>query len=203
MGKIDPRIDEYITKAKDFAKPVLIHIRSLVHTACPEIVEKVKWGFPHFDYKGPLCHMAAFKEHCAFGFWKAAILPDPDQILGEPGASAMSNFGRIASLADLPADEVLMKYLLEAIRLNEQGVKLPPRPKPDPNAEVEIPSYFNDALRNNKAALDTFNGFSPSHKREYLEWIAEAKTETTRDKRIVTALEWMAEGKPRNWKYMK
>lgn len=201
MGKIDPRIDDYIAKAKDFAGPVLIHIRNLVHTACPEVEETIKWGFPHFDYKGPLCHMAAFKAHCAFGFWKAAILPDPDQILAE--SNAMSNFGRITSLAGLPSDEVMLKYLLEAVRLNDEGIKLPPKPKPDPNAVPDIPADFSEALRKNKPALDTFNGFSPSNKREYLEWIGEAKTETTRDKRIATALEWMTEGKPRNWKYMQ
>lgn len=201
MGKKDPRIDAYIDKAKDFAKPILIHIRELVHKAVPETEETMKWSMPHFDYLGEMMFMmASFKEHMAMGFWKVAIMNDPDKLLNPN--EAMGNFGRIKDIKDLPPDKIMIKYLKEAARLNKEGIKNPSRPKSEIK-EIEVPDYFAKALSKNKAAKKVFDGFSPSKKKEYVEWLTEAKTEATRDKRMETALEWIAEGKTRNWKYQK
>jgi uncharacterized protein YdeI (YjbR/CyaY-like superfamily) len=205
MKTTDNRIDAYIAKAQPFAQPVLNHMRSLVHKACPEVTETIKWGMPSFDYKGPYFSFAAFKNHCVFGFWKARLLKDPKGFLGErkiDGGDAMGHFGRVTGLKDLPPDKVILDFLKQAKKLNDDGIKLPLKKKA-PARPIKIPDYFTDALKKNKKALATFDAFSPSHKREYLEWITEAKTEATREKRLEQAMEWMAEGKPRNWKYMR
>lgn len=199
MGKKDPRIDAYIHKAKDFAKPILNHVRELVHKAIPDVEETMKWSMPHFDYLGEMMFMmASFKEHMAMGFWKVSIMNDPDKLLNPK--EAMGNFGRIKSMKDLPSDKIIIKYLKEAARLNKEGIKNPSRPKTT-SEEIEVPDYFAKALSKNKAAKKVFDGFSPSKKKEYVEWLTEAKTEATRNKRMETALEWIAEGKTRNWKY--
>ena len=202
MPTNDKRVDAYIAKSAPFARPILTHIRKLVHTAVSDVEETMKWSFPHFDYHGMMCSMAAFKEHCAFGFWKASIMSDPNKILGEAAESAMGHFGRITSLEDLPSDKILIAFVKEAATLNEDGVKLPLRQKVA-KKEIEIPDFFMSPLKKNKKALKTFGGFSNSHKREYVEWVTEAKTEETREKRLAAAIEWMAEGKTRNWKYVK
>lgn len=198
----DKRVDAYITRSAPFAKPILKHIRELVHKAVPDVEETMKWSFPHFDHHGMMCSMAAFKEHCAFGFWKASLMSDPKKILGEAAKSAMGHFGRITSLKDLPSDRVLIAYIKEAAKLNEDGVKLPPKSKSIKKAP-KLPDYFFAALKRNKNALATFNEFSPACQREYIEWVTEAKSEGTREKRLATAIEWMTEGKKRNWKYVK
>ncbi|HEY6066297.1 MAG TPA: YdeI/OmpD-associated family protein [Thermoanaerobaculia bacterium] len=196
MGKKDPRIDAYIAKSADFAKPILKHLREIVHKGCPGVEETVKWSMPHFDYRGaPLAGMASFKAHCAFGFWKGSLIV--------PGSSdAMGQFGRITSLSDLPSDKVLTGYVQKAAKLNEDNVKVP-RPVKHPKKEIPMPPDLAAALKKNAKARATYEGFTPSHKREYLQWITEAKAEETRQKRLGNAIEWMAEGKPRNWKYMK
>jgi uncharacterized protein YdeI (YjbR/CyaY-like superfamily) len=194
MAKKDPRIDAYIAKSAKFAHPILKHLRALVHAGCPDVVETVKWGMPHFDYKGVLCGMAAFKEHCAFGFWNRAL-----KIPGKGGA--MGQFGCIKSLSDLPGDKVIVGYVREAARLNETGEKVGPiRRKLMP---LPVPPELRAALKENPAALAKFESFSPSHRREYNEWIGEAKTDETRRNRTETAIGWIAEGKTRNWKYMR
>jgi uncharacterized protein YdeI (YjbR/CyaY-like superfamily) len=195
MGKRDSRVDSYIAKSADFAKPILQHIREIVHRGCPEVEETIKWGMPHFDYKGMLCGMAAFKAHCALGFWK-------NKLVLERNPEAMGHFGRITRLSDLPADRVLLGYVREAARLNEAGVKAPRKAR-EPKKALATPADLGAALRKNAKAKDTFEAFSPSHRREYVEWITGAKTEETRRKRLGTAIEWMAQGKPRNWKYMR
>ena len=205
MGRKDKRIDDYIGKAQPFAKPVLIHLRKLVHQACPEVEETIKWGFASFDYKGPFCSMAAFKQHAVFGFWKSKLLKDPKNYLGErynQGGTSMGNLGRITSLKDLPPNNVMIDFIKQAKKLNDDGVKLPPRPK-KPKIELVVPDDLSNAFRKNKKALATFEQFSYSNKKEYIEWLAEAKTEVTRNSRLTTAIGWMADGKPRNWKYMK
>jgi len=203
MTKKDARIDLYISKSADFAKPILIHIRELVHTACPDVEETMKWSFPHFDYKGMICSMAAFKQHCAFGFWKAALMKDKSLVANAESESAMGHFGKITSLKDIPSDKKMIAYITEAMMLNDNGVKLPAKKKEvADNKEIKAPDYFLKAIKKNKKAFTTFENFSPSHKREYIEWIAEAKTEETRNRRLETAIEWMAEGKSRNWKYI-
>jgi len=195
VAKKDPRIDAYIAKSPGFAKPILNHLRELVRKGCPDVEETVKWSMPHFDYKGPLAGMAAFKAHCAFGFWKGSlIVPESKEAMGQ--------FGGITKLADLPKDDVLVGYVRKAVQLNEQGVKVP-RPLKHEKKEIPMPADLAAALKKNTKAQATFEGFRPSYKREYLEWITEAKTEETRRKRLDTAIEWMADGKPRNWKYMK
>lgn len=199
----DPRIDDYIKKSAPFAQPILQHLRSLVHKACPHVEETMKWSFPHFDYKGILCSMAAFKQHCSFGFWKGTVMKDSKELLNVVGDTNMAHFDRITSLKDLPSDKVLMSYIKEAVRLNEEGVKLPSKEKKPSKAEIPIPEELVSALKRNKKAKETFDQFSPSHKREYLEWITEAKSDATKEKRIDTMIEWLTEGKSRHWKYQK
>ncbi len=203
MAKKDKRIDAYIAKSAAFARPILTHLRSLVHEACPDVEETMKWSFPHFDYHGVMCSMAAFKSHCVFGFWKAPLMEDPHHVMNETGkGGAMGHFGRITSLADLPGKSILLSYIKEAARLNEENVKLEKKPR-RPQKAPRIPDSFQKSLRENKKALDVFARFSPSQQREYIEWITEAKGEETRARRMSTAVAWIAEGKQRNWKYMK
>ena len=200
----EAKVDLYISKSADFAKPILIHFRKLVHTACPEIEEKIKWGFPHFDYKGMMCSMAAFKKHCAITFGKAPLMKDKILMANAESESAMGHFGKITSLKDLPSDKKIIGYIKEAIKLNDEGIKLPVKKTPAvSNKKVKVPEYFLNQLKKKKKAFTTFNNFSPSHKREYIEWITEAKTEATRNKRMKTTIEWLSEGKSRNWKYKK
>jgi uncharacterized protein YdeI (YjbR/CyaY-like superfamily) len=199
MGTRDARVDAYIAQSADFARPILTHLRNVVHAACPDVEETMKWSSPHFMYKGMLCSMAVFKEHCAFGFWKGSLI-----VANGGGAveKAMGQFGRITKLSDLPPQKVLSGYIKEAMQLNEAGVKAPARSKPKTRQELVIPDDLASALHGNKEARATFENFSPSHQREYVEWITEAKTQATRTRRLETAIAWMAEGKPRNWKYM-
>ncbi len=195
-------VDLYIYKSADFAKPILEHFRYLVHKACPQVEEKIKWSFPHFDYKGNMmCSMAAFKQHCAIGFWKASIMDDKHKLFNSE--EAMGHLGKITSLKDLPADKLLLEYIKEAMKLNEDDVKLPGRTKKTASKPIETPEYFLAALKKNKTAQKNFEAFSPSHKKEYIEWITEAKTEVTRNKRIQQSIEWITEGKGRNWKYVR
>jgi uncharacterized protein YdeI (YjbR/CyaY-like superfamily) len=204
MANLDPRIDAYIEKAQPFAKPILEHLRMLIHKGCPEVEETIKWGMPSFDYKGPFFSMAAFKEHAVFGFWKYTLIKDPKNYLSEraaDGGEAMGHGGRITKMSDLPPDKVMLDFIKQAKKLNDEGVKLPAKPKKE-KAPLKIPPYFMTALKKNKKALNTFENFSYSNKKEYVQWITEAKTETTRDQRLETAIEWMEEGKVRNWKYM-
>jgi uncharacterized protein YdeI (YjbR/CyaY-like superfamily) len=203
MTNNHPGIDNYISNAAVFAKPILNHLRYLIHKACPETEEKIKWGFPHFDYKGMMCSMAAFKQHCAFTFWKASLMKDKKLMANAKSESAMGHLGRITSLKDLPSDKILISYIKEAKKLNDDGAKLPAKPVTKRKAELSVPDYFIKVLNKNIAALKTFENFSPSHKREYVNWITEAKTEETRNKRMSITIGWLSEGKPRNWKYMK
>lgn len=199
MANRDPRIDTYIAKSADFAQPILVHLRELVHTACPDVEETMKWSFPHFMYKGMLCGMSAFKQHVAFGFWKGKlVVDDPGQSLED----AMGQFGRITRIADLPPKKTLSTYVKKAMALNVAGVKSPTRVKsPKPKPEAAVPDDLAAALKKNAKARKTFDAFSASARREYIDWIAEAKRETTRVQRLTTTLKWLAEGKQRNWKY--
>jgi uncharacterized protein YdeI (YjbR/CyaY-like superfamily) len=183
---------------------VLKHLRELVHKACPDVTETIKWGMPSFEYKGPYFGMAAFKKHCVGGFWKSKLLEDPDNYLGErknAGGEAMGNLGCITSLKDLPPDRALVNFLKQAKKLNDEGVKVERVTKA--KKALVVPKELTAALMKNKKAKETFENFSPSNKREYAEWISEAKTEETRSKRLKTTVEWLAEGKPRQWKYQQ
>ena len=201
MEQYDNRIDAYIAKSADFAKPILQHIRKVVHETSPLITENIKWGMPFFEYKGTLCQMAAFKQHCAFGFWKASRLNDPDHLLNPGEEAAAGSFGRVNSIADLPAEAVLKAFILQAMELNESGVKIAKPKASTEKKELVVPDYFIHVLNENPAAKEAFEKFSYSHKKEYLEWIIEAKTDATRQKRMAQAIEMMEEGKSKNWKY--
>jgi len=199
MASTDPRVDAYIRKSAPFAQPILRHLRKLVHEAVPEVEETIKWGSPHFDYKGIFCGMSAFKHHVGFGFWKAGLMKD---LLPGSGLSAAGQFGKIASLDDLPGDRELMKIIKFARKLNDDEVKAPPMRK-GPRPALEPPADLLAALARNKRAKTTFDQFPPGQQRDYVAWVVEAKQAATREKRIKTAVEWMADGKIRNWKYAK
>jgi len=192
MPTTDPRIDAYIEKSQDFAKPVLTHLRALVHSACPDTTETIKWGMPSFGYKGILCGFAAFKQHCTFGFWKQSMMDTK---------TAMGSFGRLTSLDDLPSDAVLKKLIKQAMKLNDDGTKAV-KSKPASKA-LAVPEILLEALAKDERAAETFNNFPAGCRREYIQWITEAKTDATREKRVATTLEWLREGKRRNWKYEK
>lgn len=203
MPETDPRVEAYIEKSAPFAKPVLLKLRKLIFQACPEARETIKWSFPNYEVHGSmLCSMAAFKEHCAFSFWKASLLKDPEGILQVKERNAMGHLDRIGSLKDLPADKILVAYLKEAAFLNKNNIRLA-RTKSAPKKELPVPKTLAAALKKNKKAAAVFESFSPSQRREYVEWITEAKTEETMNKRLATTLEWLEEGKSRNWKYKK
>jgi len=201
MGKKDSRIDAYIEKSASFAQPILKRLRKLVHAGCPGVEETMKWSFPHFLFGGGiLCSMAAFKQHCTFGFWKGKLMKT--LAATKKSDQSMGQYGRMTRLADLPADKAIVEQVKEAAKLNADGVKVP-KAKAKPKQPLKVPSYLTTALKGNPKAFTTFQNFSPSHEREYVEWITEAKTEATREKRLATALHWLAEGKSRHWKYEK
>jgi uncharacterized protein YdeI (YjbR/CyaY-like superfamily) len=196
----DPRIDAYIEKAQPFARPILKRLRAVVHKACPDVVETLKWSHPSFEYEGMLCGLASFKQHCAFGFWKHELVVDAHD---DKSREAMGSFGCLKSVDDLPSSAELTRYIKKAMKLNEDGVKVV-RAKTTKNKKpVTMPPALKAALAKNKKAKATFDAFSPSHKKEYMEWIGEAKGEDTRARRLAQAIEWMAEGKSRHWKYAK
>lgn len=193
----DPRIDAYIERAAPFAQPILSQVRELVHEACPDVEESIKWGMPTFIHAGGiLCGMAAFKQHASFGFWKHALVMGE----GEP-RDGMGSYGKMTALKDLPPKKTLLAHVKKAMQLNEDGVKAPAARKSAPKPPPDAPADLAAALKTNKAAKATFDGFPPGCKREYIEWIVEAKREETRAKRLAQTVEWLAEGKRRNWKY--
>ena len=199
MPKKDPRIDAYIAKSAEFAQPILKHLRKVVHAGCPNVEETMKWSMPHFDYKGVMCGMAAFKEHCAFGFWKGELIFGGEKKVEQ---DAMGHFGRITSLANLPNEKTLTSYVRKAAELNENGVQAPWRARQKKKPPLKIPDYFSAALKKNAKARKTFANFSTSQRREYVEWVTEAKREETRKQRMATSMEWLGQGKVRNWKYL-
>jgi len=196
MSEVDPRIDAYIAKAPPFARPILQHIRRVMHVACPQAVETIKWGFPHFTYKGKLlAGMAAFKAHASLGLWH----------MGDKGPSrdveGMGQFGKLTQVADLPDDTMLARHIHTAMALIDAGPAT--KPKKPPRAELPVPEELVAALEQAPAAKATFENFSPTNRRDYCEWIGEAKRSETRAARVAQAIEWMADGKPRHWKYQR
>jgi uncharacterized protein YdeI (YjbR/CyaY-like superfamily) len=195
----DPRISAYIDRAAPFAQPILTHLRAAVRAACPDVEETIKWGMPNFGYHGRiLCNMAAFKQHATFGFWQGKRITGDDAASDDK--SAMGQFGRITSLSDLPNEEVLRDLILKAMALIDDG-KPAPRPIKHPKPPAVAPIDFAAALNGIPAALATFEAFPPGQRREYIDWVEEAKRPETRQKRIAQSVEWLAEGKRRNWKY--
>lgn len=198
MVQRDPRIDAYIARQREFAQPILKHLRKVVHEGCPQVVETLKWNSPSFEHKGMLCGMAAFKEHAVFGFWKHELVVGDDP----KARQAMGSFGCLRTLGDLPSKAALVRAVRKAVRLNDEGVTAPRR-KTRPRTPVKMHPDLRAALARSKAARATYDAFPPSHQREYIEWVAEAKREDTRARRVAQAVEWMAKGKPRNWKYTR
>lgn len=202
-----PNHDDYIRHAADFAQPILTKLRKVVHKACPKVQESIKWNSPHFELQGMLCGMNAFKKHVVFAFWRGAELSDTEGLLERMGKTGIAGM-KLETVADVPGERVLVRYIREAAALNEAGRAAPRRTsaeKAPRKATVRLaaPPDLLAALKKNKAAHAAFEGFSNSNRKEYVEWVTEAKREATRERRIAQAVEWMAEGKPRNWKYMK
>ena len=198
MTQRDPRVDAYIARQADFARPILEHVRAAVHEACPEVEETIKWGMPSFVHGGRiLAGMAAFKQHASFGYWKHAL------VMGE-GAQrdGMGSYGKMATLKDVPSKRRLVADIRRAMQLNEAGVKTRgPRKAAAPKPPPEAPPDLLAALAKNRKARTTFEALAPSHRREYVEWITEARRDETRARRLAQTVEWLAEGKRRNWKY--
>lgn len=203
MEKLNKDVTAYIAKSEGFAKPILEHLRQLVNENCPDVVEAIKWGIPHFDYKGDfLCVMAAYKSHCSFSFIKAELMNDP-RLKESKNLKPIKRFmGKISSAGELPSDKEFIKLLKEAMSLNEKGIKLPTQESSTPK-NIEVPDYFAEKLKANPKAEKIFEASSPSFRKNYLVWIIDAKTEVTRNKRIEQSLEWIAEGKDRSWQYKK
>jgi uncharacterized protein YdeI (YjbR/CyaY-like superfamily) len=194
----DPRIDAYIAKAQPFARPILRKIRALVHEVCPDVREEIKWSFPHFDYKGMFCGMAAFKAHCSLGFWKHGLLAKQGLVTAD--RDGMGSFGRFTSLSDMPSDAELRRVLRAAKALNDAGVSAP-RAKAKPKPPLRVPAYVSAALKKDRKAAGTFKELSPSHRREYVEWIVDAKTDETRARRMDKMVAQLASGQSLNAKY--
>lgn len=195
----DPRVDAYIAAAAPFAQPILTHIRAVVHAACPEATETIKWRMPTFEYRGILCLMAAFRGHCALAFWKGGRI-EGLQPRSAKGGDGMGQLGRITSLADLPSTAVLTRYVKEAVRLKDAG-DVPTTPRRAAKPAAVVPPDLAAALAKDAAATQQFARFSPSQRREYIDWIIEAKRPETRARRIAQTVAQAAEGKTQNWKY--
>lgn len=200
MKNSNPQIDAYIAKSAPFAQPILKKARKLFHQACPQIEEKIKWGFPSFEYKGMVGGFAAFKQHATFGFWKQGLLKDPRGYLKAGQINGMGT--KLTSVKDLPPDKVILDFIRQAVALNENGIKVARKPA-GPAKRLPVPADLKAALAKNKKAAATFESFPPSSCNDYVQWLVEAKQEETRARRLATTMEWLAEGKPRHWKYMK
>lgn len=199
----NPAVDAYIAKSAAFARPILTHLRALMHKASPQIQETMKWGVPHFEYKGIVAGMAAFKQHAAFGFWSQRLLgeklgKDADRLFPKNAESGMGG-RKFVSLLELPSDALLIRAIKAAVALNNEGIR--PKREVKKKPPMKPPPYLVEALRKNAKAKKTFEGFTSSQQREYVEWLTGAKQDATRDKRLATTIEWLAEGKQLNWKY--
>lgn len=192
MPRKDPRVDAYIAKSADFAKPILNRLRKLIHTVCPDVEETLKWSAPFFVHNGILMALPAFKRHCSVIFWKGRLFLSKEEKV---------KLRRLTSITELPGDKILAGYIRKAVELNEAGVKDPVRARPKMKMPVAVPDDFLAALQKNKSVLQKFGNFPPGHKREYARWIVEAKREETRARRIETAVKQIAGGKSLNWKY--
>jgi uncharacterized protein YdeI (YjbR/CyaY-like superfamily) len=204
MASKDPRVDSYIAAAAEFARPVLAHLRKVIHQECPTAVETIKWGCPFFDYHGLLCGFAAFKAHCSLFFWRDIDVSRGLAITNTAGSagSRMGQFGKITSMADLPKDSVLLACVRAAVEQRDSPTSKTKRAR-RPAKELPVPADLKKALAANAKAAATFEDFAPSHRRAYLDWISEAKRPETRSRRLATTIEWLTEGKAQNWKYLE
>lgn len=196
MPSRDKRIDAYIAKAAPFARPILTHIRGVVHTACPDVEETLKWGAPAYMHHGILCITAAFKAHCALVLWRAPLI-----VGAVKSRDARGHFGKLTSVKDLPSKGVLVGLLKQGVKLNESGAKPSQRAKGKAKKPVATPADLAAGLKKSAKARAAWAEFSPSARREYIDWITEAKRPETRAERLKTTLQWVAQGKQRNWKY--
>jgi uncharacterized protein YdeI (YjbR/CyaY-like superfamily) len=198
-------VDTYITNSEDFAKPILSHWRQLIHDNCPDVEEAIKWGIPHFDYKGDfMCVMAAYKNHCSFTFLKDELMTDPRLKVNKELKPIQRFLGKVNKIANLPPDDEFIAMLKEASQLNENGIRIKrEKPESDKPKVLETPDYLLAALAANPKAKEVFETKSNSFRKEYIVWITDAKTDETRQKRITEALEWITEGKGRFWKHQK
>jgi uncharacterized protein YdeI (YjbR/CyaY-like superfamily) len=201
MKDPNPEFDAYFERAPDFARPIMAKIRKAAHRACPDIREVMKWSRPHFEFEGLVAGMGANNRDVSFGFWKGELLHDGGGAFEKVGNTAITAI-KIEKLTDLPTQKLLVDLFKRAVDLNRSGTKPARKKKAAKRPPPKAPADLMAALKKNKKALKTYEGFSPSHKREYVEWITEAKRQATREKRLAQAVEWMAQGKPRNWKYM-
>jgi len=203
MSAFNLKVDDYIAKSADFAKPILQYLRSVIHETCPEVEEAIKWGIPHFDYKGDMmCILASYKKHCSFSLYKAELMSHPKLKENLKPEQKMGNMDKIAALSDLPEKAILVAYIKEAMALNEAGIKKA-KPKSEKPSVIELPDYFNEKLAMNPLAKEVFESKSSSFRKDYLVWITGAKTDATRQTRMEQALEWIADGKGRFWQYEK
>ena len=203
MSNFNPKVDQYIEKAAEFAKPIMEYLRQIVHDTCPEVIEVIKWGIPHFDYKGDMmCILASYKHHCSFSLYKAELMSDAKLVESVKAGRKMGYMDKLKTIADLPARKVLVSYIREAMVLNEEGSKKV-SPKSATPKVIEVPDYFGEKLATNPKAKEIFETKSASFRKNYLVWISDAKTEATRQKRMEESLAWIAEGKGRFWQYEK
>jgi uncharacterized protein YdeI (YjbR/CyaY-like superfamily) len=203
MPEQNPAVDAYIAKAAPFAQPILAHLRKLIHQAIPDVEEAIKWSMPFFVVRGVIvANMAAFKQHCSLGIW-GKPMAEKIRADGHDSTEGMGTFGRIGARSDLPGDKQMLAYFREAGALVVEGTRTKSitRPQRVAKPEAEVPAELAAALRKSKAAKATFDTFPPSSRKEYIEWIAEAKRDETRTRRVAQAVEWLAEGKRRNWKH--
>lgn len=198
MPSHDPRVDAYIERQAAFAQAILVYVRDLVHDACPDVEETIKWGMPTFVHSGGiLCGMAGFKRHASFGFWKHALVVGDDQ-----PRVGMGSYGKLTTLQDLPPRRQLIAHVHKAMALNADGADRPaPRRPVGAKPALTVPAELAAALQGHATAKSVFDGFPPGQQREYVEWISSAKRDETRQRRVLQAVEWLAEGKRRNWKY--
>lgn len=203
--EVDPRVDAYIEAAAPFARPILIKLRAAFHAGCPDLVERIKWGVPSFERTGMLGGMAAFKQHVSFGFWRAAEMDDPDGLLGEVRKASPMRV-QFRDVKELPAQKVLVAYVKQAARLDAAGKPSAAEAKASKATQskkiaARAPKEMLDAIRASARAAAFWDTLAPSYRRDYIEWITEAKREATRAQRLAQTVEWLGEGKKRNWKY--
>jgi uncharacterized protein YdeI (YjbR/CyaY-like superfamily) len=201
--QFNSKVDDYLLKATDFAKPILEYLRKIIHHTCPEIEEDIKWGTPHYSYKGDhLCMMAGFKNHCSFSLYKAEFMTDKAIQESVKSGKKFGYMDKLKSVSELPAKKILVALIKEAMTLNEQGIKKA-KPKSETPKLIEVPDYFEKALKTNPKAKEIFESKSASFRKDYLVWITGAKTEATRQTRVKQSLEWITAGKGRFWQYGK
>ena len=185
----NPKVDAYIDKQQDFAKPILKHVRKLAHEALPRAEEALKWGVPYFTVNGKnAVGMAAFKKH-------ASVMVCSTETAG----GGMGNFGKLTDVSQLPGDEELIRQFRESA----EAVQSPETSQPKTKPVLAMPDDLASAIADTPSAQEVFDGFTDAQRRDYIEWVMSAKRQPTREKRVATAAEWIGEGKKRNWKYEK